>query len=378
MKPLSLAASLLLASSLSGPALAQTILNVVTAGDTNMVDYVNDFLAPRFEEMHPDVTVRALGTGPGDAGSQAIYEKLAAQRDQETWDTDVAVVHQRMAGQMVEEGLLGTYRDEIETGDLVTRETAETALGVDVSGYVMPMFHSQIAIAYNPDLVNEPPQSYEELIEWARENPGQFGYNGITGGMAGVGFVFGWLYAFTDMADQIMSGPWEEGAEERWSEALGELREFNQNVTLTPGNAGTLDAMNRGEIAMGPVWIDMFYTWIEDGRLNPNFRLALLEPGLPGQPMYYVLPERAANPDLAKAFIELATSPEVQAEGIVARFNWYPGIDPEHVRPELTEEDWERLFTDIDPETLAERGKPMPQAAYFQAILEAYERTVAR
>ena len=30
-------------------------LNVVTAGDQNMVDYVNNYLAPRFEKMNPGV-----------------------------------------------------------------------------------------------------------------------------------------------------------------------------------------------------------------------------------------------------------------------------------------------------------------------------------
>ena len=47
------------------PVAAQTTLNVVTAGDQNMVDYVNDFLGPRFEKMNPGVKVRAVGTGPG-------------------------------------------------------------------------------------------------------------------------------------------------------------------------------------------------------------------------------------------------------------------------------------------------------------------------
>ncbi|HEX9301099.1 MAG TPA: ABC transporter substrate-binding protein, partial [Casimicrobiaceae bacterium] len=61
-------------------AAAQTTLNVITAGDQNMVDYVNNYLGPKFEKMNPGVTVRAVGTGPGDAGSQKIYEKLSAQQ----------------------------------------------------------------------------------------------------------------------------------------------------------------------------------------------------------------------------------------------------------------------------------------------------------
>ena len=51
--------------------------------------------------------------------------------------------------------------------------------------------------------------------------------------------------------------------------------------------------------------------------------------------MYYVIPAKAANAALAKKFIDFAESPEVQAEGIVKQFNWYPGIDPQHVQSKL-------------------------------------------
>ncbi len=357
---------------------AAETLTVVTAGDQNMVDYINEFLAPRFEAANPGSTVRALGTGPGDAGSQMIFERLEAQKaaGAEDVDVDVAVVHQKMAGQMVEDDLLESYRNDIDTGDLVSRDTARMALGTNVEGYVMPMFHSQTAIAYNPALVPEPPQTYEELVEWVKAHPGQFGYNGIKGGMSGVSFVMGWMYAFTDQGEQLMNGPFDASTEAGWKDALAKLKAFNENVTFTPGNAGTLDMLNRGEIAMGPVWVDMFYTWQADGRLNPDLKLVLIGPGMPGQPMYYVIPKGAAHADLAEKFIELATSPEVQAKGIVERFNWYPGIDAQYVQPELDDATWQRLFAAIGPEDLAEKGKPFPIGPYFDAILEAYERQV--
>jgi ABC-type uncharacterized transport system YnjBCD substrate-binding protein len=152
------------------------------------------------------------------------------------------------------------------------------------------------------------------------------------------------------------------------------MKPFNANVTMTPGNAGTLDALNRGEIAMGPVWVDMFYTWVGDGKMNPDTKLQILSPGLPGQPMYYVIPAKAASQDIARKFIEMATSPEVQAEGIVKRFNWYPGIDPVHVQAKLDQASWQKLFTDISPDDLATKGKPFPLSQYFTDILEAYER----
>ena len=103
MKPIGILIAALLALVLgtSVPAQQKTMLNLVTAGDQNMVDYVKDYLAPMFEKEHPGVTVRAVGTGPGDAGSQKIYEKLEAEKDNSSWDIDVAVIHQKAAGEMV-------------------------------------------------------------------------------------------------------------------------------------------------------------------------------------------------------------------------------------------------------------------------------------
>jgi ABC-type uncharacterized transport system YnjBCD substrate-binding protein len=365
------------AASFAVPALAQrATLNVVTAGDQNMVDYVKDFLAPQFEKKNPNAVVRAVGTGPGDAGSQKIAEKLQAQKNNPSWDVDVAVIHQKMAGDLVREGLLAPYVRDVSTGRLVTSEASKNALGTNVTGYVIPMFQSQTAIAWNPTLVKAPPKNYDELAAWAKANPRKFGYNGIKGGMSGVAFVVGWVYANTPDSDKLMKGPYDASTKANWDGALGKLKEFNRNVVITPGNAGTLDMLNRGEIAMGPVWVDMFYTWMADGKLPPNMRLQLIGPGMPGQPMYYVIPAKAANMAAAKKFVEMATSPQVQAEGIVKKFNWYPGIDAQHVKSQLDDKTWNKLFVDVTPQELASKGKVFPIKQYFDDILESYERKV--
>jgi len=361
------------------PAAAQTI-NVVTAGDQNMVDYVNNYLGPKFEAMNPGVKVRAVGTGPGDSGSQKILEKLEAQQKagSASWDVDVAVVHQRGAATMVKENLLMQYRNDVAAGKLVSRDSAKNALGANVDGYVLPMFHSQIVFAYNPDVVKNPPKTFAELAEWAKKNPKQFGYNGVKGGMSGVGFVTGWVSANSGMADKLEKGPYDPAAKAQIDKALASLKDFNQYVVMTPGNAGTLDMLNRGEIAMGPVWVDMFYTWQADGKMNPKIKLALPSPGLPGQPMYYVIPAKAANAAIAKKFIDFAESPEVQAQGIVKQFNWYPGIDPQYVQSKLDPKDWNKLFTDITPADLSKNGRPFPLSDYVTDILEGYERVVLK
>src|SRR5690242_3716145 len=381
MKVRSLLSIAALGLATAGTASAETTLNVVTAGDQNMVDYVNNYLGPKFEQMNPGVKVRAVGTGPGDSGSQKIYEKLEAQQKAGAakWDVDVAVVHQRGAATMVENNLLMKYRDQVKAGKLVSRDTAKNALGANVDGYVLPMFHSQIAFAYNPDLVKTPPKSFKELEEWVKKNPKQFGYNGVKGGMSGVGFVMGWVEASDPgMRNTFEKGPYDPKMKATIDKSLESLKAFNQYVVMTPGNAGTLDMLNRGEIAMGPVWVDMFYTWQADGRMSPKMKLALPSPGLPGQPMYYVIPAKAAHAQLAKKFIELAESPEVQADGIIKQFNWYPGIDPQYVQPKLDQAAWNKLFTDVSPQDLARYGRPFPLSPYFKEIVEGYERVVLK
>ncbi|HUN46152.1 MAG TPA: extracellular solute-binding protein [Stellaceae bacterium] len=363
---------------MSPSAIAQrkVTLNVISAGDQNMVDYVKDYLGPQFEKDHPDVTVKAVGTGPGDAGSQKIYEKLMAEKSNASWDIDVAVVHQKATGDMIKEQLLASYTKDVPTSKFVTSASATNALGTDATGYVIPMFNSQTAIAYNADMVKSPPGSYDELVKWVDANPNKFGYNGIKGGMSGVSFVVGWIYANTSDAEKLMKGPYDPATKAGWDAAFGKLKEFNKKVVLTPGNAGTLDMLGRGEIAMGPVWVDMFYTWQADGKLPPAVKLKLIGPGMPGQPMYYVVPAKAANAKLAEEFIALATSPKVQAEGIVKKFNWYPGIDATAVKSQLDDATWNKLFVDVTPQDLSSKGKTFPITPYFNDILEGYEKKV--
>ncbi|MGO2510516.1 ABC transporter substrate-binding protein [Marinomonas polaris] len=358
---------------------AETTLNVASAGSQNMVDYVKTYLAPKFEATHPGVKVNVVGTGPGDAGSHKIMEKLSAQNDSglDKWDIDVAVVHQQIGGELVKNGLLSKYRSDINTGSMVSRDSATNALGIDVDGYVMPMFHSQTAIAYNSDFVENPPKSYDELVKWTQQHPKSFGYNGIKNGMSGVSFVTGWIYAYGTEANKLSSMPYDKSVESSWDNAFAKLKEFNKNITFTPGNAGTLDMLNRGEIFMGPVWVDMFYSWKEQGKIPPSLKLSLIAPGMPGQPMYYVTPTKAEHPQLAREFIELATSPEVQADGIVKQFNWYPGIDANYVKAKLDNATWEKLFAEITPSDLSKYGKSFPIGPYFDDIKEGYERNVS-
>jgi ABC-type uncharacterized transport system YnjBCD substrate-binding protein len=355
------------------PAGAQVTLNVVTAGDTNMHELQQKVFGPEFEKRNPGVKINAVGSGPGDPGSRVIVNKLKSQKDAGVgkWDVDVAIVHQIVMGDLIQNDLVARYAPEIGTWKLMTAADGRNALGVNVEGYVMPMFHSQVVLAYNPDMVKNPPGTFEELVAWIKANPRKFGYNGVKGGMSGVAFTTGWVYWKAGQYDPYVKGPYDKGAQSKWAAAIKELKGLP--VTLTTGNNDTLDRLNRGEIAMGPVWVDMLINMKNEGRMDPKIRMKLISPGFPGQPMYLVVPKNAANADLAKKYVEFITSPEIQAKVIVERNGWYPGIDGQHVLPHVSDKAKGLLFQDVPPDQLSKFGLSFPLSPYFKDLMTTYE-----
>jgi putative spermidine/putrescine transport system substrate-binding protein len=359
------------------PEAKEVSLVYITAGDVNMLALGQNVLAPDFQAANPNVKVAVVHTGPGDAGSRTIFEKLLAEKQagKTVGDVDVAMVHQKFMAWAMEEDLLLKYAEGLDTWQYMSAGDVKNALGTNIEGYGMPMFHSQTALAYNPDFVPNPPQSYEELVAWVKDNPGKFGYNGIKGGMSGVSFTVGWVYWKTGKYEKYaVTGPFEEAEVATWEPAFTDLKDFNQYVTITAGNVGTLDALNRGEIWMGPVWVDMFYTFMAEGKLDPKVRLVLPAPGMPGQPMYFVIPKNAPNPEMAAKWVEYVTSPKIQGEVIIDRYNWYPGIDGSYVQDVAPPAAFERLYKDITPEMLSKYGLSFPIVEYNDAMLEGYEK----
>jgi ABC-type uncharacterized transport system YnjBCD substrate-binding protein len=369
---------LLLLLSLVVPASATTRLNVAIGADVNVVEVHKTLLGPGFKAQAGDVELNVVGTGTGEPASRAIYIKIKAQADagRKPWDLDVALVSMAVASQMVKEGLLHRYVPQMKNAALVKGAEVREAFGVAVDGYVVPMFHNQIAIAYNPAKVQTPPRSFDELVAWVKANPGKFGYNGIKGGVSGVGFTMGWVYWKTGLYQRLTQGPFDRAREGTIREAITALREFNKSAVITTGNAGTLDALNRGEIWMGAVWIDQLVAWKNEGRMDPSITPTLPAPGLPIYPLYLVVPREAASRETAVRYIDYIATPEVQAKAIVERFGWYPGVDPEKVLPLINPRSRELLFKGVSASDLARYSRQMPIKEYHDLITLAYEEIV--
>jgi ABC-type uncharacterized transport system YnjBCD substrate-binding protein len=348
-------------------------LNIATAGDTNMTEFFLNEVGPAFTARYPYITLNVVGTGAGDDGSRAIYTKWDAQKSAGTkaWDIDVACVHESVMKDMIDGGLIEKYVPTIDNAVYVNTPASKLALGNNVEDYVVPLFQSQIVLAYNPDTVANPPKNFDEVEAWIKANPNKFGYNGVTGGMSGVGFTAAWLYSKTGDYKAIAQSDYVESVISTWPDILSGLKSLP--VVYTQGNAGTLDMLNRGEIDMGPVWVDMLLLWKSDGRMNPNIKMLLPEPGMPGQPMYMTVASGSANGEAARLFCNFIADPAVQAEFVVGKYTWYPGVDPVAVFEQCTDEAKTLLFTEVTADEVANKGLAMPIGKYSEALQRIFE-----
>ena len=147
---------------------AQTVtIQFATAGDTNMVDFFNQ-VGRAFTEIHPHIRVNVVGTGPGDSGSRNIYTRWKAQMDarRSSWDLDAACVHESIMADTISDNLIVPYVRDITNARYVNTPSSQYALGTPVEGYVVPLFTSQIVLAYNPARIPNPPKSINELEAW--------------------------------------------------------------------------------------------------------------------------------------------------------------------------------------------------------------------
>jgi len=214
-------------------------------------------------------------------------------------------------------------------------------------------------------MVKNPPSTYAELEKWVAANPKKFGYNGIKGGMSGVAFVVGWIYSMAPNPDQLMKGPYDARRQRKAGAGAGDAGGVQQERRADPGNAGTLDMLNRGEIAMGPVWVDMFYH-LAGRRQDPADRqIEADRPGDAGPADVLRCARQGGERQAGRRVCRTGDKPQGgRPTASSSASTGIPGIDAGAVKAQLDDATWAKLFVDVTPEDLAQKGKPFPIAPY--------------
>ncbi len=249
-------------------------------------------------------------------GTQSLTDMLAAAKKANQTDTDYDIVDlsgddlSKIVSQIGEDSFVKLDDSKMSNAANVS---AESSVATD---YVQPYRGTTVVLAYDSEKVQNPPTTWDELVEWMKENPGRFAYNTPGTGGAGDSFARTAVYNFMD-EEAITSDDtkWED----EWDEGFQYLADLHQymyksgdSVVYPNKNQGTLDLLNQGEIDMCPNWADMVLSQRAEGTLKDTIKITQLDPALTGSFQSLAIPTFGSNEDGAYAFMDYMLSDDAQ------------------------------------------------------------------
>ncbi len=165
---------------------------------------------------------------------------------------------------------------------------ARASRGFKHNGTVVPFHRNQTALAYNSALVSNPPQTFEELLAFAKEHSGKVTVTDPTHGGSGSGFLESALLKFSP---QCMNDYYNfELTKDQAIAAAGKCmqavltywRALKPHVKFSGSNENSIKALANNVALVATVWEDDLYTLASKGLVPPSIRPVLLQTGQVG------------------------------------------------------------------------------------------------
>lgn len=266
----------------------------------------------------------------------------------------------------------------------VDPQSAAYDFGFPTEGYSAPYGRAQFVFEYDSAASYGRPNSFAELPDWVRRNPGRFTYPEPSD-FTGSAFIRQAFLALNGGPARFLDG-WDET---QYKEASSVLWQYLNDIApylwqegrSYPRDLAMLDTLfERGEVA-----INMSYTQanaqarILEGRYPPSVRSFVMEEGSLFNTHFTAIAFNAPNPEGALLLANLLLDPAVQAsKNDPANWGDFPALDVRRLKP--TER---KLFEAIDLgeatlslTELEAAAIPEIPAEYLEALQEDWYRFV--
>lgn len=251
------------------PARAQqpiTLSVIDVAGDLASVQVILDNYKKAFPNKVKDIKTQR-------APAPELPAKIKAQQDAGRLDINLILTGQDAGSQMVEANqlvkLFPTY-DKLFPREELT--DAGKALQDEGEGYLLPSVVSNggPVFIYNPKRVPKPPKTADELLAWARANPGKFMYARPANSGPGRSILAGMSFILKDKAPK--------DPEKGWDRTWAFLKELGRYVEYYPTGTG----FTLKEFAQETRWmIAGIMEWDmkprAEGMIPPDAKISILE-----------------------------------------------------------------------------------------------------
>lgn len=252
---------------------------------------------------------------------QSLPDRLAAAYKAGETDTDFDLIALDDSG--VSTILAQTSEDFFEPIDTSRIPNYDNLVYKEnvVGDTFIPYRGTAVFLAYNSDVVADPPKTAEKLYQWIKENPGRFAYCDPSTGGSGYSFTANSVYnQLPAEAATSSDRTWLTGHTEEWDKGYALLEKLHPYLYQTAGkvqypikNQGSLDLLANREIDMTPAFANMVLTQKAMGTLPESIKLTQLEEPFMGALAGFAIPKIAKDKEAALSVIDYYLSYEAQA-----------------------------------------------------------------
>lgn len=318
-------------------------------GNQQYNEWVDGFLSDMAKEKY-DIKINRVGMDIDEILNLMLNEKQANKED---GSVDLVWINgENFFTAKENELLFGPFTDKIPNFEKYVDGDSDDIkfdFGHLVEGYEAPYGKAQFVMVYDEENIEEVPKGHEELLEWAKNNPGRFTYPALPDftGSVFVRNIISDIVGYEQFMDIEKD---EEVIREAMQPALDYLLELKPYLwkegKTYPAESQLLDNM----FADGEVDMTMTYnpngasSMIENGIYKESTRTFVFDKGTVGNTHFVAIGHNSPNKAGAMALVDLILSPEVQASKY-APVNWgdLPVIDNDKLSNEEKE-----LFDKVD------------------------------
>ncbi len=263
-----------------------------------------------------DITVNILATEGGD---RAFFQNIKTH--EQTYPNrnnfDIDVVRLVPSIELLEAGEKGWFLSILPDSAKVLPNLALVnqpglqSFTIDGKTYAIPIYQPTISFFYNKERVPNPPQSVQELLSWAKANPGRFTYEDPRGssGSSGLMFLLTVMKTFGDLDNPDIN-----------SQGFQFLRELQKYIYPQPpefpaplNSSQMLELMKHGDVWLIAFWNDFGLSVVRDQNLT-FIKNYFPKEGMPVRNTPIAVPKLAAHKIAGLLFLNYTLSDKVQRQ----------------------------------------------------------------
>ena len=253
----------------------------------------------------------------GDAGTQQL---IAAKQAGGAAPADLFFGPNNNMRALTEAGVIANVSlvDLLPNAKSLEPAAAHYSRGFEHGGTVLPFHRNQTVLAYNSASVAQPPQTLQEVFQYAKDHNVKVAVTTPTEGGSGSGFVETAMLALApDCKNDLYNFKLSEAeanavADRCMAPVVAYFQQQKPVIEFTNSNEASLQALANNVAVIATVWEDDLYTLANKGLVPKTVRPFLLQTGEVGDGDGLFVVASTTAPEASLLFANFLMSDEVQ------------------------------------------------------------------